>query len=135
MPLDAYGKVLTRNLDGLGHAVGGASREPHSLAEACDAAVMTRVHLNGRAPSNCVGKQRPLLHLDWVRWRGENLRVAPLCHALGRTQARHIHAQSSPQCNIEQLRAAAGPQKRLVGRKYTAHEREFKAIALGAQLL
>ena len=129
VPLHAQAEGLALDLDALGHAVGCLGDQARMLPQTIDAAMVRRVGLDEPVSAECALQQRAWHDLDGVHGVVEHVSVAPLCAALTRAQARHVHAQGAAGRNIEQLRAAAGGKERFFGAEHLVDQLELKAIA------
>lgn len=129
VPLHAQAERLALDLDALGHAVGCLGDQARAFTQTIDAAVVCGVGLDQPVPANRALQQRARHDLNRMHRVVEHVGMAPLCAALARAQARHVHAQGAASGDIEQLRAAAGGKERLFGAEYLADQLKLKAIA------
>ena len=134
VPLHAQAERLALDLDALGHAVGCLGDQARAFTQTIDAAVVCGVGLDQPVPANRALQQRARHDLNRMHRVVEHVGMAPLCAALARAQARHVHAQGAAGGDIEQLRASAGGKERLFGAKHLVNQLKLKTVAnLAAQ--
>ena len=129
VPLHAQAERLALDLDALGHAVGCLGDQARAFTQTIDAAVVCGVGLDQPVPANRALQQRARHDLNRMHRVVEHVGMAPLCAALARAQARHVHAQGAAGGDVEQLCAAAGGKERLFGAEYLVDQLKLKTIA------